>query len=85
MAVGLLTLRAGRPLPSQEDSWYSFLLEAESTPRALVRLEGLGKLKKIHLIETPNLDLQACIIVTDIVNFEISEKHDNSNKTFHFI
>jgi hypothetical protein len=30
----------------QEDSWYSFLLEAESTPRAIVRLEGLGKLKK---------------------------------------
>jgi hypothetical protein len=28
----------------QDDSWYSFLLEAESTPRAIVRLEGLGKL-----------------------------------------
>jgi hypothetical protein len=30
----------------EEDSWYSFLLEAESTPKAIVRLEGLGKLKK---------------------------------------
>jgi hypothetical protein len=30
-------------LYSQEDSWYSFLLEAESTPRAIVRLEGLGE------------------------------------------
>jgi hypothetical protein len=30
----------------QEDSWYSFLLEAESTPRDIVRLEELGKLKK---------------------------------------
>jgi hypothetical protein len=31
----------------QEDSWYSFLLQAESTPaRAIVRLEGLGQLKK---------------------------------------
>jgi hypothetical protein len=29
----------------QEDSWYSFLLEAESTPEAIVRLEGLGQLK----------------------------------------
>jgi hypothetical protein len=29
----------------QEDTWHSFLLEAESTPRAIGRLEGLGKLK----------------------------------------
>jgi hypothetical protein len=29
----------------QEDSWYSFLLEAQSTPRVIVRLEGLRKLK----------------------------------------
>jgi hypothetical protein len=28
-----------------DDSWYSFLLEAESTPEPL-RLEGLGQLKK---------------------------------------
>jgi hypothetical protein len=42
MAVRLSALLAGRPLP-QEDSWYSFLLEAESTP---VLLEGLGQLKK---------------------------------------
>jgi hypothetical protein len=32
-------------LYSQEDSWYSFLLEAEPTPRAIVRLENFGKLK----------------------------------------
>jgi hypothetical protein len=30
-ALRMSALRAGRPLP-QEDSWYSFLLEAESTP-----------------------------------------------------
>jgi hypothetical protein len=29
----------------QEDSWYSFLLEAEPTPRAIVWLEELGQLK----------------------------------------
>jgi hypothetical protein len=31
-------LRAARPLVTlQEDSWYSFLLEAESTPEELLR------------------------------------------------
>jgi hypothetical protein len=29
----------------QEVTWYSFLLEAESNPRDIVRLEGLGQLK----------------------------------------
>jgi hypothetical protein len=32
-------------LQPQEDSWYSFLLEAKSTPRAIVRLEGLVQLR----------------------------------------
>jgi hypothetical protein len=32
MAVRLSALRSGRPLLSQEDTSYSFLLEAESTP-----------------------------------------------------
>jgi hypothetical protein len=37
---------AGRPrFTSQEDSWCSFLLEAESTLRAILRLVGLGILK----------------------------------------
>jgi hypothetical protein len=30
--VRLSALCTGRPLPRQEDSWYSFLLEAESIP-----------------------------------------------------
>jgi hypothetical protein len=30
---------------SQEDSWYSFLLEPVD-PRAIVQLQGLGKFKK---------------------------------------
>jgi hypothetical protein len=29
----------------QENSWYSFLLETESTPGTIVRLEGWGQLK----------------------------------------
>ena len=35
-----------RPLlPPRKGSWYSFLLEAESTPRAIVRPEGLSRWK----------------------------------------
>jgi hypothetical protein len=39
-----LTCRSAAFYP-QEDFWYSFLLEAVSIPGAIVRLEGLGKLK----------------------------------------
>jgi hypothetical protein len=50
MVARLSALRAGRNLPPGffilfKDSWYSFLLEAESTPGP-VRLEGLGQFKK---------------------------------------
>jgi hypothetical protein len=49
MATRMSALRAGRTLPPGffifKDSWYSFLLEAESTPGP-VRPEGLGQLKK---------------------------------------
>jgi hypothetical protein len=54
-----------RPLPftSQEDSWYSFLLRAWVDTRAIVRLEGLGKLKKsIDLNGNGNRDLSACSV-----------------------
>jgi hypothetical protein len=43
MAVSLCTIRAG--LYPQEDSWYSFFLEAERTPGAEVPLEKLSQLK----------------------------------------
>jgi hypothetical protein len=46
MAVRLSALCAGRPY-AEEDSWYSFLLETESTPGPL-RLEGLGQLKRVQ-------------------------------------
>jgi hypothetical protein len=45
----------------QEDSWYSFLLEAESTSG----LEGLGKLKKSTSSGTPTGNLPACNIVPE--------------------
>jgi hypothetical protein len=41
----VVSLTPGRALPTQEDSWYSFLLEVQSTPSAIVQLEGLGKMK----------------------------------------
>jgi hypothetical protein len=44
--VELVSLMRRPPFTPQEDSWYSFLLEAKSSPGALVRLEGLGQLKK---------------------------------------
>jgi hypothetical protein len=43
------------PFTSQEDSW--FLLEAD----AIVRLEGLGKLKKIYLIGTRSRNFPAVL------------------------
>jgi hypothetical protein len=49
MAARLSALRASRTLSPGffifKDSWYSFLLEAESTPGP-VRPEGLGHFKK---------------------------------------
>jgi hypothetical protein len=52
------------PFTPLEDSWYSFLLEAESTAGPIVRLVGLVKLKKkIHLIGTRTRDLPACSIM----------------------
>jgi hypothetical protein len=50
MAARLSTLGASRTLPPGffifKDSWYSFLLEAETTPGRPVRPEGLGQFKK---------------------------------------
>jgi hypothetical protein len=47
-----------------EDSWYSFLLQAKSTPGPYVRLEGLGQLKNsCDLIGNWTRDLLACNVV----------------------
>jgi hypothetical protein len=43
--VRLLSPYVLAALYPQEDSWYSFLLEAEFTPRVIVWLEGLSQLK----------------------------------------
>jgi hypothetical protein len=51
------------PFTPQEDSSYSFLLRGWVDSRAIVRLKGLGKLKKIHLIGTRTRDLPVCSIV----------------------
>jgi hypothetical protein len=41
MAVKLLALNAGRPLPPQKDFWHSFLLEAEGHNAAISLLGDL--------------------------------------------
>jgi hypothetical protein len=63
MAVRLSALHAGLPLPPQEDFWYSFLLEAEST-------SGHSAAGRIRLIEKSSgfignrtRDLHACSTV----------------------
>jgi hypothetical protein len=62
MAVRLSALRAGRHLPPGR---FLVLISVRSRVdcRAIVRLEGLGKLKKIHLIGTGTRDLPNCSIV----------------------
>jgi hypothetical protein len=63
MAVRLSGLRAGRPLPHQEDFWYSFLLEAESTPGPECRWKDEVNWK-IRLIGTRTRDFPACSIMS---------------------
>jgi hypothetical protein len=48
MAVSLPVSRAGRTFTPPENSEYPFLLEAESTPSSIVRLEELRQLKRIQ-------------------------------------
>jgi hypothetical protein len=43
--------------------------------RAIVRLEGWGKLKKIHLIGTQTCDLPACSIMPQPTMLQVSHRH----------
>jgi hypothetical protein len=62
MAAKLSYESAGCTLLPKEDSWYSFLLEAKSTPRVIVRLEGLIKVKCKPNPVTDRGGLQGCEI-----------------------
>jgi hypothetical protein len=44
--MAIVSLMCQQNFIPQENSWYSFLLEAESTPPAIMLLEGFGKLKE---------------------------------------
>jgi hypothetical protein len=48
------------PFYPQEDSWYSFLLEADSTPGSYCSWEGLSKLKKFTSSGLRTGDLLEC-------------------------
>jgi hypothetical protein len=56
MVVRLSALRAGRPLPPGR-----FLVlisvRGRADPRAIVRLEGLGQLKKSNEMTSPGIEL----------------------------
>jgi hypothetical protein len=70
MAARLSALRAGLTLPAGffifKDSWYSFMLEAESTPGP-VRPEGLGQFKKSTSsgLELATFRLAACLEILE--------------------
>jgi hypothetical protein len=80
MAVRLSALRADRPLTPER--FLAFIsVRGWVDPRALLRLEGLGKLKKSNdLIGTLTRDLSACSIVPQrttlpcvpLINFKIN-------------
>jgi hypothetical protein len=65
LKVGRLSaVRTGRLYPPRKYSWYSFLLEAESTPRAIVRPKGLCQWKISNdTIGNRTRDLPACSAV----------------------
>jgi hypothetical protein len=64
---GKVSLMRRPPFTTQENSWYSFLLEAESTPRGVVGLEKLGQPKKSNeLVGNRTRDLSVCSIVKEI-------------------
>jgi hypothetical protein len=68
MAVRLSALCSGRPLAPQR---FLVLISVRGlvNPGAIVRLEGLGKSKKIHLIGSQSRDLPACSIVPQPTNY----------------
>jgi hypothetical protein len=62
MVMRLSALRPGRPLPRGR-ILVLISVRGSVDPSAVVLLEGLGQLKKIHLIGTRPRDLPACSMV----------------------
>jgi hypothetical protein len=81
MSVGLSELRAGHAL-TPRFFWYSFLLEADSTPGAIVRLEWLGKVEKkknpMSSSGTESATYPVCNIASQRTTLPRAEKSDFS-------
>jgi hypothetical protein len=80
MAARLSALHAGRHLPPGR---FLVLISVRDwvDPRTIVRLEGLGKLKNIHIIGTRTSDLPVCIIVPQPTTLPVEEF---SSDIFHY-
>jgi hypothetical protein len=60
MVVRLSAIRTGHPLLPRKTPGTHFCHRLSRTPGPQLQLEGLGQLKKIHLIRTQTHDLPAC-------------------------
>jgi hypothetical protein len=70
----------------QADSWYSFLLEAESQPSilgAIVQVEGLGQLK--NPVTSLGMEPTTFWLVAYCLNHEISLKSKSQGHISHII
>jgi hypothetical protein len=88
MAVRLSAFRAGRLLHPQEESWYSFLLKAESTQVH----SAAGRIRSIEKSNDPigirSRDLQACSIMpqpSTLPRAPISKQEDILKKQYRNI
>jgi hypothetical protein len=69
----VVSLMRRQPFTHQEDSWYSFLLEAEPITGLYCGWKDMVIWKKIHFIGNRTRDLPACSIVPQTIETINSE------------